>query len=118
MMIASVWIDYCVNNDYIKEVLCINKERPKLQCDGKCYLAKQLKKQSEQKESKEKGVVIEQSITPVFFVVIQDFVFRKKESLSTDKNHYYFNHYQLLFDSEKDRPPIISSELSKYLAYC
>jgi len=39
-----VWLDYIVNNEYIKEVLCINKEAPKLKCDGKCYLMQQLKK--------------------------------------------------------------------------
>lgn len=39
-----VWLDYIVNNEYIKEVLCINKEQPKLKCDGKCYLMQQLKK--------------------------------------------------------------------------
>lgn len=109
MMVFSVWVDYCVNNNYIREVLCINKDEPKLQCDGKCYLAQQLKKQSQKSESQEKGIIMEQSITPVFFVAIQDFVFKKKEISSTDENHCYFNHYQLLFDSEKDRPPIISS---------
>lgn len=37
-------ISYNINYDYISEVLCINKENPKLECDGKCYLAQQIQK--------------------------------------------------------------------------
>jgi len=40
----SVWTDFLVNNEYIKEVLCINKEQPKMQCGGKCYLMRELQK--------------------------------------------------------------------------
>ncbi|RNL95085.1 hypothetical protein ED312_00320 [Sinomicrobium pectinilyticum] len=31
-------LEYAANYDYIANVLCINKERPKIQCYGKCYL--------------------------------------------------------------------------------
>lgn len=41
---------FVVNRDYIKTVLCINKNRPELKCDGTCYLAKKLKKQQETAE--------------------------------------------------------------------
>lgn len=37
-------IEYHANYDYIANVLCENKERPYLECNGKCYLEKQLKK--------------------------------------------------------------------------
>ena len=37
-------IEYHVNYDYIANVLCENKDRPYLECNGKCYLEKQLKK--------------------------------------------------------------------------
>jgi len=44
-------IEYQVNKNYIAQVLCINKTKPQLQCNGKCHLAKELKKadQAEQK---------------------------------------------------------------------
>lgn len=38
--------EYIMNYDYIVNVLCENKDKPKLNCDGKCYLAKQLAKES------------------------------------------------------------------------
>ncbi|PHQ56811.1 MAG: hypothetical protein COC16_02345 [Lutibacter sp.] len=37
-------IEYHANYDYIANVLCENRDRPFLECNGKCYLEKQLKK--------------------------------------------------------------------------
>lgn len=37
-------IEYHSNYDYIANVLCENRDRPYLECNGKCYLEKQLKK--------------------------------------------------------------------------
>ena len=36
--------EYAVNYDYISKVLCINKSRPEVHCNGKCYLSKELAK--------------------------------------------------------------------------
>ena len=44
-----VQADYFFNKSFIAKVLCINREKPKMHCNGKCYLAKQLKDQ-EQKD--------------------------------------------------------------------
>ena len=38
---------YHVNKDYIARVLCENRDKPQLHCDGQCYLAKQLKAQQD-----------------------------------------------------------------------
>ncbi|WP_367754905.1 hypothetical protein [Flavobacterium sp. WC2430] len=35
-------IDYIVNYDYISTVLCVNKDKPELHCNGKCQLMKEL----------------------------------------------------------------------------
>ena len=37
-------IEYYANYDYIANVLCENRDKPALGCNGKCYLGKQLKK--------------------------------------------------------------------------
>ncbi|MBL4669835.1 MAG: hypothetical protein JKY30_11305 [Flavobacteriales bacterium] len=39
---SFVTISYFVNQAEIIELFCINKEKPQLQCDGKCHLANQL----------------------------------------------------------------------------
>ncbi|WP_298287045.1 hypothetical protein [uncultured Lutibacter sp.] len=36
-------IEYYANYEYIATVLCENKDKPYLECNGKCYLEKQLK---------------------------------------------------------------------------
>ena|SRR5688572_32043654 len=43
--------EYQVNKNYIATVLCINKNKPELHCEGKCHLSKELSKagQSENK---------------------------------------------------------------------
>lgn len=48
------YLDYAINKDYIAEELCENKEKPELQCDGKCHLAKEVKKVSEEKPTSNK----------------------------------------------------------------
>lgn len=43
------WFLY--NQDYIAEVLCINKEKPAMHCDGKCFLMQKLAAQEPVKDS-------------------------------------------------------------------
>lgn len=40
-------IEYVVNYDYIAKVLCVNKDKPAMKCNGKCHLMKELAKASE-----------------------------------------------------------------------
>jgi hypothetical protein len=40
-------VDFTLNQATITARFCVNKARPMLHCDGKCYFAKQLKKQEE-----------------------------------------------------------------------
>ncbi|AKA35452.1 hypothetical protein [Flagellimonas lutaonensis] len=49
MLLKPLWpiAEYIANYDYIANTLCENKDRPQLQCNGKCYLSKQLAKEAE-----------------------------------------------------------------------
>ena len=38
------FVDYAINKEYISKNLCENRSKPKLNCNGKCHLMKQLKK--------------------------------------------------------------------------
>lgn len=38
-------VEYIVAYDYILKELCINTDKPELQCDGTCYLSKQIAKE-------------------------------------------------------------------------
>lgn len=43
--------EYAVNYDYIVNSLCVNKSKPELHCNGKCYLGKELAKANSDSES-------------------------------------------------------------------
>lgn len=47
-----VFAGFELNQQYIATVLCVNKNKPELHCNGKCYLMKKLK-QAEEKEQKQ-----------------------------------------------------------------
>lgn len=40
------YADYYVNKEYIAEVLCVNKDKPDMHCEGNCFLGKQLEKEN------------------------------------------------------------------------
>jgi hypothetical protein len=51
-MIAPVLLlDYEFRKEFIIKNYCVNKDRPELKCDGKCFLAKRLKAAQEKEEN-------------------------------------------------------------------
>ena len=55
------------NIDYIIETFCVNKEKPQLQCNGKCHLAKQIAPQVNLSDNDVKGFNrISEAFFPVF----------------------------------------------------
>ena len=45
-------MEYHFNKDFIKTVLCINKDKPEMKCDGKCYLKKTIAASHQQEQNK------------------------------------------------------------------
>jgi len=45
-----ILLNYQLNKDFIAEFLCINRDKPKLRCEGKCQINKQ-SNESEEKQS-------------------------------------------------------------------
>jgi hypothetical protein len=79
----SKWIYSCfwqlnfyVNQKEIIRLECENKNRPELKCNGKCYLAKQLKKADEnldmKKSQSENSVKFFKSLQGQFFVATEN----------------------------------------------
>lgn len=56
-------VDYVVNYDYISRVLCENKAKPQMKCNGKCQLMKEMAKASESEKplSQDKKAAIQES---------------------------------------------------------
>lgn len=79
---------YELNKDYVSTVLCVNKDKPQMHCNGKCYLKKQLKK-TEDRSSKSTGSKSEKYAL-VYFIV-QEFSFELRQPIRFAQN--YISHY-------------------------
>lgn len=51
------YLDYQVNFEYISAFLCENKDKPALECNGKCYLSKALKDTQDKETDHNKLIV-------------------------------------------------------------
>ncbi len=59
--------DYFLNYDYIVNVLCINRDKPEMHCDGKCYLKKEFSENNELNNPTKKALVnYEFKLVPVY----------------------------------------------------
>ena len=62
-------MEYVANYDYIATVLCENKDRPYLECNGKCYLEEQLKNVNhDDHEHNSKAPLIDMSEYPISII--------------------------------------------------
>jgi hypothetical protein len=49
-----VYAGFEMNREYIAAKLCVNKDKPQMHCNGKCYLAKKIKQAEEKEKSQER----------------------------------------------------------------
>jgi hypothetical protein len=62
-----VYAEFKSNQAYIAATLCENRDRPELNCEGKCYLMKKLKA-AEDKEKKQENQAQKKASVDLFFV--------------------------------------------------
>ena len=48
-------IDYAINREYIAKTLCENRNKPKLNCNGKCQLMKKMAAEEDQSNKTSSG---------------------------------------------------------------
>ncbi|MBC6611801.1 hypothetical protein H8B15_12775 [Hymenobacter sp. BT507] len=51
-------VDYQLHKERITKLFCVNKARPQLHCNGKCHLAKQLRKAADEEGKAPNGAVV------------------------------------------------------------
>jgi hypothetical protein len=104
-------VDYVVNYDYISKVLCENKAKPMMHCNGKCHLMKELAKAAETENPKSSD---KKSFSPIqellFFKEIKSFSmisfgFPTKNKINTT----YLNLYSYLNTNSEFHPPTFIS---------
>ena len=89
-------IGYFVNYEYVSKVLCVNKSKPKMHCNGKCQLMKELAKNSETDApiSSSKKNISEQFevlfLEEIKSFQIESFCFFEKENEHKNYSNLYF----------------------------
>ncbi len=77
-----IYLNYQANKDYISNVLCENKAKKEMHCEGKCHLKKELQEE-EKKESTPTGSSKQKFETQLFNSIdFQELVFTSTISYS------------------------------------
>lgn len=99
--------EYAVRYDYFAEVLCINKDKPKLQCNGKCELSKRLAEASSPISDKEKTPIPQINLNDYPLTCLYAFNFDVKAPRIVESStvFYYLKIYINSFTSSIFRPP-------------
>lgn len=100
-------MEYAVNYDYISTTLCVNKSKPELHCNGKCYVSKELAKTNDSDSSplnktKNSGQKVLDICTLPEIAVVQ----KAEKFFSSDFSFLYETAYSFLFLKHIFKPPV------------
>lgn len=59
------WLEYAIHQDYFAKVLCVNKDKPEMHCNGKCHLKKEIKKSTGENSNEQKPLPIDLREYPI-----------------------------------------------------
>lgn len=99
-------VEYVVLYDYIKNELCVNKDKPELACNGKCHLTKELANASDTDTDKGRTHFASAELQLIYYQAIEvinctvNYPTLHTPILSVE-DQYSFSHSTLLF-----RPPV------------
>ena len=93
------FVEYVINKDYIAAFLCINQDKPELECEGKCHLYREVGRQQEEEK---KALKISLEEYPIGFVKIQQLQKKKRirflaSNLFTRQQNYSFLYVNSIF---------------------
>jgi len=104
---AYYFIDFQLRKDYIAKVLCINKDRPELHCDGTCYLAKKVKALEERENQSQRSIFEKFELPTMICEEILSLDFQSTSSEINSITPEYQNTYFKRFASSIFRPPCL-----------
>lgn len=102
-------MDYLIDYEYISTVLCINKDKPELECNGKCYLMQELAKVAEEQSNEMAKKLCSLSFSFMYFITHTSPV--EFTVIVTDVKQVIHYHPFLKvesFSSSLFRPPLIA----------
>ena len=110
-----LFLDYELRKDYIIQNYCVNKERPELHCDGKCYLSQRIQQAQAQDEQRATNQFISElfsletvEINTFFSFTMGDFIVLAEEQA----NYVYEVHFPSMRGQSIFHPPQNSSRFA------
>ncbi|SHJ89010.1 hypothetical protein SAMN05444371_0084 [Epilithonimonas mollis] len=100
-------IDYAVNYNYITKNLCENRAKKEMDCKGKCYLAKELSKSSQNSAKQDQlklSVFSELFTVGDVFIVLNNINFNLK---NLKQDSFLSQFYTFSLTSRIFRPPLV-----------
>lgn len=79
-----------LNRDYIAKVLCENRQRPELKCNGKCYLARKLKEQEDNKDKETTSQIQNLPVLQLFAQPVTAFKFSSDLFHLKEKSEFFY----------------------------
>ncbi len=102
--------EYVINYEYISKVLCVNKDKPKMKCNGKCHLMQELAKSSDSEKPISDKKISVHEFEVLFFQDIASYNFNEKNILkSKNIDNNYSNLYSYLNNCSVFHPPTFIS---------
>lgn len=99
---------YELNIDYIIEELCVNKDKPQLQCNGKCFLTQKLTQDTVvDEDAPATAVRVARAFYPVYFRDIEVVDIGVKIILKSKEYFTITSLKTITFYSSNDEPPEI-----------
>ncbi|MGY0392828.1 hypothetical protein ACW5R3_09765 [Bizionia sp. KMM 8389] len=99
---------YELNVESIIQKYCVNKDKPELQCNGKCHLAKQLQIDEKSSDNSDyNDLAVLEGFFPIFNH-IEFFEFStetKKKTIKRQVTNTYVNNYNSLLADTSYKPP-------------
>ena len=106
-VIPLLYLDFEIRRDYIVANLCENRNRPQLNCNGKCYLAKKIAEAKKQEEKQAESDFLAKLLavstdmphltSPYNNTNELNFTFLKSVKFSFQNQFVAFNHIQDIF---------------------
>jgi len=105
---VKVWIlaDFKVHQDFIAKALCINKDKPMSNCNGKCILAQKLKK-AEEPQKKEFPAALKERLE-INLYLTDILIVNTRSRLVVENNIHLFKNdpfFKSNFSTEVFHPP-------------
>lgn len=85
------------------EALCVNKDKPELQCNGKCHLNKVLKSQDKDQDIPENVVDFKELL--LYTITLEKIIFKQKNDLKKQNTSIYKNLYSYNSINDCFHPP-------------